>query len=117
MRADDCQGLVITLTKKDKIELDKGNSLEFILSYYKKAKVTFQISDKEFEKDFLEESGIHVEATPPNTSPEKRIRYDVYLSTDRFKQLTTQLDSMDKGYLVTRCNIDRLGIIYLSTID
>jgi hypothetical protein len=105
-------GLAIFLTTKDKSKLENDGTLECRLLSWKKPQLFFHLVEEVKQKTALEEPGFHIDVKPPRASPEFITRYDIYLSKDRFKKLTVDVDKFEGGYFVSRSLHDRVELIY-----
>lgn len=111
-------GLVITLTLKDKEEAGKTNKLTCRLNEYKKPYLTLHILDEVGEelrkRGGLENPGFHIDAFPRDVAPERVERYDVYLSKERFKALTNPEEDpvVEGGHFTSRSLRDNVNFNY-----
>ena len=115
MRAEFCGcGLIITLVKKDRDELEEKGELECRLHGWKKPKLVLHVVDEVPEKGSLEEPGFHIEVTPPKAGPETRDGYNVYLSRERFTSLVNPEEDpvIYGGHFVSRSMYDRVEFNY-----
>ena len=105
-------GLFIRLVADDKEKLKETGQIECRLQSWKKPKLIFHVVD-EVPKKRLEEPGFHMDVLPSKVGPEYRHQYDIYLSKERFNQLTNPKDPIIKGgYFVSRSRYDRIDILY-----
>lgn len=107
-------GLLLTLNLKDKEEGNAKGKLECRLFQWHKAKVILHITDNIPERECLEETGFHITALPPGSGPEERTRYDIYLSTEHFHNLTNPTENpiIDGGHFLSRSRYDRIEFNY-----
>ncbi len=103
-------GLVITLYLEDK----EAKKIECNLPEWKKPKLILHVVDEVGERRMLEEPGFHIEAIPRNVSPEYRTQYYVYLSEEKFRDLTNPSGDpiVEGGYFASRSMYDRVDIMY-----
>jgi len=109
-------GLNITLNLKDKEEGNKKRKLECRLLQWKKAKIILHILDEVTERGFMEAEGFHIKVDPSKSSPEHRVRYDIFLSKEVFDKLTNPEEDpiVRGGYFVSRGVYDRIDIVYFA---
>ncbi|MBS3076900.1 hypothetical protein J4233_01375 [Candidatus Pacearchaeota archaeon] len=119
MRASSYQGgLDITLYLADKEKGEKKKRIEYVMPEWQKPRLVVHIVRNVPNSWYQlgEESGFHVTAKPRNASPKERTRYDVWLSEERFHNLTNPKEdpiSMG-GYFPSRCRFDRVDIKYFA---
>jgi len=107
-------GLYIKLGLKDKEKGSKDKVLSCRLDCWKKPKLFLHIKEEVIETGFLQEPGFHIKVMPPKVGPEFRTRYDIYLSEDRFEELTNPKEDpiIRGGYFASRSVYDRIDIVY-----
>ena len=98
-------GIIINLTIDDKVSIDKEGKVEGRFSDYKNPTITLYVQDEVEKKDPDCEPGFHVDVFP-ETSPELREHYDVYIKKEIFQRI------IKEGYWVSRSFIDRVDFIY-----
>jgi hypothetical protein len=107
-------GICINLNKSDKekglekrileCKISDGNKEEFILKIVNKIP-----PDK---NRFLEEPSFHIDSYPPRAGPGKRIRYNAYLTKEKFEELVNPKDPIRGGYCGSRTRFDRIEFTY-----
>jgi|SRR3989344_603856 len=109
-------GISISLTLKDKEELEKKRELECIVRQGRNPKVVLHIIKKVTKSEFLEEPGFHIEAKPKEAGLEYRTQYDIYLSQERFKALTNPAEDpiVYGGHFSSRCVYYRVDISFFA---
>ena len=114
MRAVFSCGLDITLTLADKEKAQLTGILECNLPEWKKPKVVLHIVDQPPKSTIFEEPGFHIESTPRSVGPKFRTQYDIYLSKERFHDLTnpTEDSIIDGGHFLSRSLYDRIEFHY-----
>ena len=108
----DYGGPVITLNSADRETGEKTGLISGELRGHLNPQCIIHIQDI-VESECLEEPGFHIEATPADVSPIARTRFDIYLSKERFHELTHVYDSeAGGGCFISRCAFDRICIRY-----
>ncbi len=101
-------GIKISLLKKDK---DKSE-LECSVLNFEGPKVFLSVRDKVENVGNFEEPGFHIE-TFPHVELRKAEKINIYLSEERWEQLTTKIDPEAKGgYFESRSPYDRVSFHY-----
>jgi len=105
-------GLHISLNLKDKNSVKSKKVLECLIE--PNTKLFLHIWNRVPWQGFLEEPGFHITAKPESAPPEKRKRYDIYLSREKWEGLTNPRDDpiVVGGYTASRCIYDRVDINY-----
>ena len=116
MRAHYRTGIKIVLLKEDKETGEKEGKLECVIEQFNRPKLIIHILDKlnEKMKCVEEEPGFHIIGTPKYGGPGKRKKYDIYLTKERFTQLTNPQEDpvVYGGYFASRSLYDRVDIKY-----
>ena len=109
-----CDGsLDITLRLEDKEAGERFKRLEAIAQGGNEPLVVMHIVYKVRSHELMEDPGFHISAKPRGEGPENRKRYDIYLSSQRFHDLTNPSSPIvEGGYFGTRCRFDRVDIKY-----
>lgn len=112
MRAQINNGILITLTTKDKEIGEQTGRLECTLVRWQKPKLTLHIVDQIPQKGYHCESGFYIEAFPEGGGPECKTQYTLYLSKKRFQELTTPQNRTNEGHFTSRCMYDQVDFNY-----
>jgi hypothetical protein len=109
-------GIFISLGLEDKkkglesgileCKISDGNKEEFIL------KIVNKIPKR--KNRFNEEPTFHIDSYPPNAAPGKRIRYNAYLTKERFEELVNPKSVTRGGYTGNRSRFDRIEFTYFA---
>jgi len=107
-------GIDINLGLEDKKKGEKDGKLECRIKGYKNPVLTLHIVDEVIGRDLLEEPGFHIKGTPKYGGPERRTKYEIYLSKENFEKLTNPKEDpiIKGGFFLSRCLYDRLAINY-----
>lgn len=102
-------GLSIKLKKEDKNQ----TKLECIVQDYNNPKLNLYVVDEVKHRDTFEEPGFHMQCYPVDVSSRESTQIEVYLSKERWKQITTIYDpEAGGGWFGSRCMYDRCHIHY-----
>lgn len=100
---------------KDKQDLDEKGTIECKFLDNESINFGFHVVEKiskNYLEDILEEPWIHLEHFPQNAERKDRVRYDLYLTKEKFKELTSNLDTLNSNYISSRNKYDRTEIFY-----
>ncbi len=102
-------GLKISLQKEEKSK----EKLECIVSGFNNMKVFLNIVDKIEKQDSWEEKGFHIECLPLGMELRRSSEIYIYLSKERWNDLTTKYDPESLGgYFESRSKYDRCSFHY-----
>lgn len=104
-------GIYVNLNKKDKEEGMKTGKLKCIFEDGNKPEIVIHIAKNVPWQQPPEEPGFHITSKPKGSGYERKKRYDIHITREIFRELTSAEDFRGSHY-TSRCSCSRVDFSY-----